>query len=231
MQKGKIDNSTLDEIGQALVRQAFEKPADIETVVASPHLFARIKARIQAEDHKAVSTLSFAHSMTFGMRITGIVAGAAILAAAATGLFLMRFDSADKLAAYKEVQVPATLAEVARPPLDPPQVVSLGKLRDGRATNLTQARDVRPVAIRSMARRTVPVETTMVESDDGFYPVAYAGDLEESAAGGHVIRVDMSRSSLFALGINLPLENDEETVRADLLIGRDGATRAVRLVK
>jgi len=41
----------------------------------------------------------------------------------------------------------------------------------------------------------------------------------------------MSRASLFAMGINIPLENGAEVVKADLLVGPDGVTRAVRLAK
>jgi hypothetical protein len=81
---------------------------------------------------------------------------------------------------------------------------------------------------RSPTLRALP--DVKIESDGEFYPVAYSGDIDEAAAGGRVIRVDMNRSSLFALGVNLPLENDEETVKADLIVGRDGVTRAIRLV-
>ena len=45
------------------------------------------------------------------------------------------------------------------------------------------------------------------------------------------MRVEMSRASLFAMGINIPLENGAEVVKADLLVGPDGVARAVRLAK
>ena len=64
-----------------------------------------------------------------------------------------------------------------------------------------------------------------------FYPVTYAGDNGELARGGRVIRVDVSRATLFAMGINVPLENESPTVKADLVIGPDGVTRAIRLVE
>jgi hypothetical protein len=61
--------------------------------------------------------------------------------------------------------------------------------------------------------------------------LSFAGDLEETAAGGRIIRVDMSRSSLFAMGVDIPLENGREMVKTDLLIGSDGMARAVRIVE
>ena len=62
-------------------------------------------------------------------------------------------------------------------------------------------------------------------------PVTYTGDNGESARGGRVIRVEVSRATLFAMGINVPLENESPTVKADLLVGPDGVTRAIRLVE
>ena len=50
------------------------------------------------------------------------------------------------------------------------------------------------------------------------------------SGGGQVVRVEMKRSSLFALGVNIPLENDDTVIKADLLIGRDGVTRAIRMI-
>ena len=66
-------------------------------------------------------------------------------------------------------------------------------------------------------------------SRDEFY--AISGAEAADASGGRIVRVDLPRASLFAMGINVPLENDSDTVKADILIGPDGVTRAIRLVK
>jgi len=70
-----------------------------------------------------------------------------------------------------------------------------------------------------------------VEDQNEFYALSYAGDPNETERGGRIVRVDISRATLFAMGFDLPLENESETVRADLLVGSDGVTRAVRVVK
>jgi len=67
------------------------------------------------------------------------------------------------------------------------------------------------------------------DPDEDFYPVSYSGDPDEMG-GGRIIRVELPRSTLFAMGVNIPLENDSPTIKADLLVGRDGVTRAVRVV-
>ena len=70
-----------------------------------------------------------------------------------------------------------------------------------------------------------------VQPANQFLPVTYTGDGGESAKGGRVVRIDVPRSTLFAMGFNVSLENESPTVKADLLIGPDGVTRAVRLVE
>ena len=62
-----------------------------------------------------------------------------------------------------------------------------------------------------------------------FYPLTFAGDPVETTSGGRVMQVELSRSSLFAMGFNIPIENGAELVKADLLVGPDGVARAIRL--
>jgi hypothetical protein len=53
----------------------------------------------------------------------------------------------------------------------------------------------------------------------------------EALRCGRVIRVDLPRASLISLGVNIPLENDKQIIKTDLLIGPDGVPRAIRLVE
>ena len=83
----------------------------------------------------------------------------------------------------------------------------------------------------SRPRQRKPVQSETSSATAEFYPLSYAGDPSETARGGRVIRVDMSRSSLFAMGVDLQLENESDSVKADLLVGPDGVARGIRLVK
>lgn len=226
MQKRKIDNATLDAIGKRLIKQAFDRGPDLETMVADPYLFARVKARINA-DHDESNVVVSPLATIFSLRAAVVGVVAAVLVVAAVGLSFL--GSRDQTVANSKFQIPPQQTEVARQ-LDPPQV-NMGTLSQSRATNFAvpRAEKVAVESKRTPASQALP--DVEFESEGEFYPVAYSGDIEETAGGGRVIRVDMNRSSLFALGVNLPLENDAETVRADLLVGRDGVTRAVRLVR
>ena len=94
--------------------------------------------------------------------------------------------------------------------------------------NSPQVQDVvdrKPVT--SGVRRRVPMVKTQPTME--FIPLVYTGDPNESINGGRVIRVEMSRASLFAMGVNIPIENGTELVKADLLVGQDGVPRAIRM--
>jgi len=65
-------------------------------------------------------------------------------------------------------------------------------------------------------------------------PYSYYGNgslLAETAAGADVVRVEMPRSTLIALGVPVPEGGDSEPVRAELLLGAGGMPQAVRLLE
>jgi hypothetical protein len=63
-----------------------------------------------------------------------------------------------------------------------------------------------------------------------FYALAFAGNPGENGEELQIVRAELSRSSLFALGVNLPIENESEKIKTDLLVGADGVARAIRFV-
>jgi len=63
-----------------------------------------------------------------------------------------------------------------------------------------------------------------------FYALADMSS-NESVAGGRVVRVDLPRASLVALGINVPLGSDKQLIKADIVVGPDGVPRAIRVVE
>lgn len=225
MLKGKIDNSELDAIGKTLVKQAFDRRPDVEKIVSDPYLFRRVKVKINTDDEGS-NVVASPFPKVFSSRAAVAACIAVVAIAGAVGFSSLSFK--ENTVVENKVQIPLQQADVARP-LDPPQV-DVGKLSQSRATNFETPR-AEKVAVQN--KRTPSLQALPdieFESDGEFYPVAYTGDIEEAATSGRVIRVDMNRSSLFALGVNLPLENDAETIKADLLVGRDGVTRAFRLV-
>lgn len=223
MKKQILDKKALDAIGKKLVSGDRLPIAEIERIIANPRLFAMVGKRIEADAASTAASVS----VPFFRQKAPIFAGIAIFVVAAmAAVSLLRPDNQMSLA--HDAQVSDVIPETARP-VSPPK----GKVIEpatGRAfkpdgemqkanTHKAKPKSAKRKNPRSLAR----------EPDGEFYALSFAGDPGET--DGRIIRVDVPRTSLFALGVNIPLENGPEFIKADLLVGSDGVTRAIRVVK
>ena len=229
MPRRKVDNKTVDAIGRKLFERDLLSVDEIDRIIDQPGLFELVNQRIAALE--PASTAPGRRSWNWIPALAGSFASLAILAVLAAAV-IDRNSVGTTKPAVTYTQIPDAAPGVARPD-DPPKPV-VTKLSAGRAP-LSDDTGVRAekAAYRRPESRVANLRTrpAAYEPEAEFYPVAYTGDPAETAGGGRIIRVDLNRSALFALGIDVPLENDRATVRADLLVGMDGVTRAVRLVE
>jgi len=66
-------------------------------------------------------------------------------------------------------------------------------------------------------------------NEDGFLPLPGASQIS-SAEEMSVLHVELPRSAMMQVGLEVSPERAEETVRADVMVGSDGLARAVRFV-
>jgi hypothetical protein len=64
-----------------------------------------------------------------------------------------------------------------------------------------------------------------------FYQLPFTENGETRAENLEIVRAELSRSELFALGVNLQLENHDSIIKTELLVGADGIVRAIRVVE
>jgi hypothetical protein len=221
MNKRKLDNDSLDLIGKRLIRSGSVPPDTIDRIVSDPELFSRVRMRI-ADDRQIP-----ANARLYPV-FRNIAAGfACVVVIAVLAITVIKLNQTPVLTVANVVLAPAEMPVEARPnhlpPLRAGSNPTLGRAFDRETGPQTPA--VRNASYAVPRRR----QSSQAAEASEFYPISNDG--VESAAGGHIVRVDMSRASLFALGVNVPLENDSETVRADLLVGPDGVTRAIRVLK
>jgi hypothetical protein len=221
MQNRKLDNQTLDAIGKKLIVSDARRVVDVDAIVSDPRLFASVRSRIAAietpEPHASWFTLT-------RFNVAAFSAATAVLLLVVGAFSLL--DTGRGVVAVNTIQIPDETPEIARP-VFPPQGIQVGKLSAGRANKIETRNEKIVPSPASMSTSRRPA---VVEPDAEFVAVSYTGDPHETSGGGRIIRVDMKRSSLYALGIDVPLENAGDTIKADLLIGADGVTRGVRLV-
>lgn len=64
-----------------------------------------------------------------------------------------------------------------------------------------------------------------------FFSLPFSENKPVEDEGLQIVRAELSRSELFALGVDLPLENGVSKIRTELLVGVDGIARAIRVVE
>ena len=215
-----VEKEKLDEIGKALIKAGSIRVQNIDEIVANPDLFDEIRKRISSETR--------GRRPSIGMMRPGFTVAGTILLIAVVSFAFFSLRSRPVQVSSKSVPQPAKTDEPKRF-TNPDVVVQRPAVRD--------SAPIRPerVSMSRQSERSVtrprPVSVRRVDDQNEFYALSYAGDPNETERGGRIVRVDISRATLFAMGFDLPLENESETVRADLLVGSDGVTRAVRVVK
>lgn len=219
-----IDNTKLDNIGKQLIRQGLVSADDVDQVTNKATLFDGVLKQI-AEASPAVTNRSSSR-----WRYAPALAGLAVVVTVVT-FGIIQKNSEQPTTNVGTKLAPADVPVEARPVNLPPLRAGSNPTSDRASIpNVSRPRfETMSAGLKTAAQRSKRPEYR--ESDGDFYAVSYEGDVADAARGGRIVRVDMPRSSLFAMGVNVPLENDSETVKADLLVGPDGMTRAVRLVK
>lgn len=233
MRKRSLNNTEIDAIGKKLFAASKLTASEIDRIASDPALFDGVLGRIRSETETPEKTHRPA-SFASGRRLVLGLAGAVLLSLGGLAIFLEQ----KRIGAVftTGIQDPVERPVAARPELTP-QVRFVKGFTQGRAETMNQVSEptvFRPARLRKdrPARPHVdPSLNSPLDENNEFVAVTFTGDAGESARGGRVVRLDIPRSTLFAMGFNVSLENASPTVTADLLIGPDGVTRAVRFVE
>lgn len=251
MKKHELQDESLDQLGRKLFEAGRIQDDELESIVSAPHLFAAIKNRVKTEQALAVDTKSNWHTAFSFFTLTNetpnmAAAFGALLIAIATfaGFYIYSRQNAQPI--HNTV---AVNEQTEKPPVKPvvknvkPVTVSTGSQAEPAAEpEEKDSGDVKvrtafyhpsaksPAALKASDRRNSSARETD-ESDGEFYPVTFTGSSNEVAPGAQIVRVELPRSSLSSMGVDLPDGDPSGTVKADLLISADGVTRGFRLVK
>ena len=223
MSNKKLQDHQLDQAIKGLLRAAAPSDAEIDRIAESPHLYSAIRRQIGSGERPAHRRplINFAYA---SLALTALIA--------AFGLYAV--------SGGKTAQLPADNA-VARTAAHSPDVES-GKLVPDLSPQpiKVSAGDAAGKRTRPTRRSTKKVRrppdkklttTERPQLPETFFALDYTGERVEDLSGGRVVRMDVPRTSLFAMGVNVPLENESASVKADVMVGPDGVARAIRLVE
>lgn len=241
MNKRNLQNEKLDRIGRKLLDAGRMRNEEIERIVASPMLFEAVKARIETERRQRNSKSVFSGWAKFQIwnwqKITAAVSMLFIVGA----IGLIGFDKFSRQKEVLQVAAPVIqpkIEQLEMPPLSPKNqtpedspLILKTKLSAVESPKIAKQKvftGKKAKAQKSNGQRKLPFKQEKPSGD--FYALAFAENSGENGEELRVVRTELSRSSLFALGVNLPIENDSEKIKTDLLVGTDGVARAIRFV-
>ena len=99
----------------------------------------------------------------------------------------------------------------------------------GLAAFLVRSRQ--PEAARPPVHRSIELAMLQPEADaDGFIPLPSSAGMAADDDDVNLVRVEVPRSAMIALGINVSADRAEELVEADVMLGSNGMARAVRFL-
>jgi len=80
-------------------------------------------------------------------------------------------------------------------------------------------------------QRTFELAVAQPQADyDGFIPLPNSAGAAADEEDVNLVRVEVPRSAMIALGLDVSADRAEELVEADVLLGSNGVARAVRFL-
>ena len=241
MKKQDLQKGELDRIGRRLLETARISDEEIEQIVAAPQLFDSVKTRIKTEqrERKSKSYSGSSWNSIFGnwQRIYVVSAALALFVFGAVSFVLINKSlQIDELAAVvpaiqtqsetiKLPQIPEYFPEIqeAENPEVKPQLIA--------KKETVKKETLRKPRIERKAPSVKRPSQKRIELASEFYALNYAGNPNDTGEDFRIVRTELSPSALFALGMNVPIENGKEKIKTDLLVGTDGVARAIRFVE
>jgi hypothetical protein len=246
MKKHELQDERLDEAGRKLLEISRVQDGELERIVSAPHLFSAIKNRVEAGQKQHIAPVfDLRAGFSFLARPNTAAALAALLIAVfAFGGFYLYSRQAFPAGVATNISQP----KMAKKPEQPALTSLPGDSGTSHAVD-TAVDDKDPaqpkITVYRPAYKAEPGtakvnyrkkagtrESVRYESDSEgeFYPLTFTGS-NEIAPGAQIVRVELPRSSLFSMGVDLPDDDRTGMVKADLLISSDGVARGFRLVK
>lgn len=219
MKPRTLTNNDLDSLGRLVVKAGAVSDDEIEKIVSNPRLFDGVLSKIAAEPVRRAQARSIWKPM--------IASAAAVVVASVSMIGYLRFANGDAVTAKRILPTVYSVekAKVPFEPGEPERVPPNDKVTPIQAVYVQAVE--KPVERKPRRQPVKPVQPR----EAVFHAIGLTANAEDAVLDGRVVRVEMPRSALFALGVDLPLENSTKAVKADLLVGADGIPRGIRLVE
>jgi hypothetical protein len=235
-QKTHPSETALDEFCREIVGVAQASEADIHAAAHAPFLYQRLRAQIAAEQ-TPLATIVPPRSSTWNF----VAAFGAwqnrwrwMWATAAVGLVLLAgwrwLNPAPAAPAIAQQEMTSTVTPAQNKAMKKPEPLAPSAPEQLVPTvpaerQMVKATRKAPRFASRFAAETVAEETEIATE---FMPLTYMENQDEEA--GQIVRMEVPRAALIALGIPLAKELTSERITADVKVSDDGVALAIRLI-
>lgn len=218
MSKQNRQKEDIGRIGCSMLAAARLTGGEIDEIISNPRLFSSIRESITAGSR--VDEASVPSPWLLWQK--GLAAAGVSFVFLALGLGVAHLRSFDQLVVTESTvnADPQAIVPAERTPAANPAPLRVDKV-------IPRVSRVRP-PVAPQQRKSLPrAEKEPVMGE--FQAIAYREDAD--GEGERVVRVELPRSSLIAMGIDAPGGRETGTIKADLRIGADGVMTAVRVAE
>jgi len=224
--KKQFTDEQLDSLMRELISDASLDDAAVEDIAASPALWWSVQREIHKGKTAAVSPWpplnTIRRWLMLGVPALAAVAiaiGAYVIKPAGNGVEVSRTEAnttaaAEFPAAGNSTAMPAVISPVN---VETASVATAAKLRPTRAVAAT---------VKARPRSLTPAPTRQ-EIKTEFIALSYARDPDS----GQLVRVKVPSSMMVTLGLVSSVEKPQALVDAEVIVGDDGLTRAIRFIR
>jgi hypothetical protein len=228
MRTSDLTKKSRDEIGMRMLKAIRASDDKLDRIVAKNTLFDPIRDAVGDDLIQEYSTFSVVKAAG-GIRPwqVAMLSICGFLLVAASLIYLVRQNDSGPRVVVNDFQKGPSFEDTQSPTDrddEPSFVPEPGQISEHKRPPRKRGLPVR-YSVRPRPRQEV-------EEVGEFQSLPYTEKVSTVNPTGQIARVELPRSSLFAMGIALPFENPETTkVKVDLLIGEDGVMRAIRIIK
>lgn len=235
----KLSDEQVDRLAKTLLRDFAPDDETLDEIAGAPRLWRNVQNRIETEKARRAQSW-FA---VFRRPVLAFGALALLVGGGLTVLFLNFTETSNPPVAQRNnVQNPTgeALKTPEKLPAAAPQIIPVKpEIVKNPVPEKAPVRNIEP-KVKPFAKNqtrefstkqagnpskilTEPAEETKTD----FIALSYAANMDS----GQIVRVKVPRSMMVSLGLKSNVEKESELVSAEVVIGDDGAARAIRFIR
>jgi hypothetical protein len=230
----KLSDEQLDRIAKNLLQDFALDNETLDEIAESPKFWRNVRNNIEAEKTRREKSWFY----VFRPQILAFGVLAIVACFGLTMMFLnSKTDSNSPIAQQnsieEKIKMPESLAnnfsnnpEIPQKSNSVPTKVSVkNAVPKVKFVAKNQTNEIKK--LNNPSKKEILPKATNVETKTDFIALSYAADTDS----GQIVRVKVPRSMMVSLGLTTNTEKNSELVTAEVILGDDGAARAIRFVQ